>query len=155
ADLLVRIDVRISDAVSGDARAGRQSDRADEPSHRPPADVLWRRAWLTVGHLRSGLQCARFGIYLPVLEFRGARAGAETWPQRERRRGTLRDGPRDDGRTGCFSAQLRSAGGGRRERPLRLLRGVGLYKFASARGQRLCGRSLLHGTPPGLDRGRY
>src|SRR5439155_25605165 len=51
-DLLVRIDVRISDAVSGDARAGRQSDRADEPSYRPPADFLWRRAWLTVGHLR-------------------------------------------------------------------------------------------------------
>ncbi len=59
-------------------------------------------AWFTVGNLGIRLQCPRSGIHLPVLEFRRAGAGAETGPQRERRRGTLCNGSRSDGRTGGF-----------------------------------------------------
>ena len=94
-------------------------------------------AWLTVGHFGIRLQCPRSGIHLPVLEFRRAGPGAETGPQRERRRGTLCNSARDNGRTGGFGPQLRPAGSGRRERSLRLLRGVGLHAFTSARGQEI------------------
>ena len=37
-DLMVRVDVRISDALAGDARAGGKPARADEPPNRAPAD---------------------------------------------------------------------------------------------------------------------
>ena len=56
ADLLVGIDVRVSDAVARHARAGRQLDRADQSADRAPPDRVWSRAWGPLGRVRVRLQ---------------------------------------------------------------------------------------------------
>ena len=53
ADLVVGIDVRIPDAVAGDARAGREPARADEPLHRASADQVRGRASVCPGAFRN------------------------------------------------------------------------------------------------------
>ena len=69
AGLLVRVDVRVPHAGAGDALVVGQSVRPDVPSHRPPSEKIWSRAWRAVGGLGIGLQRARSGAHLPVLEF--------------------------------------------------------------------------------------
>ena len=53
ADLLVGIDVRISDAVAGHARAGGKPARADEPADRAAADRLRGRRSACPGAFRN------------------------------------------------------------------------------------------------------
>ena len=55
ADFLVRLDVRVSDAVARHARAGRKPARADKPSDRAPPDCLCHDARPAVGHFGIGL----------------------------------------------------------------------------------------------------
>ena len=53
ADLMVRVDVRISDAVAGHARAGRKPARADQPPGRAAADEIRRQCATCPGASRS------------------------------------------------------------------------------------------------------
>ena len=110
ADLLVGLDVRVPDAVAGHARAARQPARADQPPDRAPADRLRRRPRRAVGHLRIGLQRARPGAHLPVLQLRRAGPRPQARPERERRHRALRHGARRHGRSGGGGGQLRAAG---------------------------------------------
>ena len=95
ADLLVGIDVRISDALAGHARAGGQPARADQPADRAAPDRLRRDARRALGHFGIRLQHPRSGVHLPVLELRRSRPRAEARPGREHRHRTLCDGARD------------------------------------------------------------
>ena len=97
ADLVVGIDVRVPDAVAGDARAGGQPAGADQPPGRPPADRVRRRARRALGRLGIGVQRARSGAHLSVLELRRSRPGPQARAQRGRRRRALRDGAGGDG----------------------------------------------------------
>ncbi len=133
ADLVVRLDVRIPDAVAGHARAGRQPARTDQPSRGATADGLWARARHTVGHFGVGIQRPRYRIHLPVLEFRRAGLGLKRGLAENRviapyatglaamidpaRRAAELCGPRDKGRVG----------------PLRFLRGARFHACAPAR----------------------
>ena len=89
------------------------------------------RARRAVGGLGIGLQRARSGADLPVLEFWRAGSGAQTRAERRRRRRALRDGAGGDDRPGGGGAELRTSRRGRRERPLWLLRGARLHRHAA------------------------
>ena len=65
-DLLVRIDVRISDALAGHARARRQPAGTDQPAGRAAAGEIWRRTRRALGHVGIGIQCARHRADLPI-----------------------------------------------------------------------------------------
>ena len=154
ADLVVGIDVRVPDAVAGDARAGGEPARADQPPGRATAPEVRRRARRALGRLRVGLQRARSRAHLPVLQLRRARPRLEARARRRRGHRALRDGARGDGGSGSRRAELRASRRRRRPRPLRLVRGARLHAVATARGRAGRDRARLHGAPPGHDRGR-
>ena len=76
--------------------------------------TLRRGARRPLGHLGVGLQRARPGSHLPVLELRGAGPRAQARPRRRPGRRALRHGSRRDGRPGGRRAQPRGARGGGR-----------------------------------------
>ena len=80
ADFLVGLDVRIPDAVAGDARAGRQPAGANQPADRAAADRLWQIAGPALGRFGIRLQHPRPGVHLPILQFRRSRARPEARP---------------------------------------------------------------------------
>ena len=132
ARLLVRLDVRVPDAVARHARARRQPARADQsPRGRSSAGVRQetRRA---LGNLGVGLQRARPRAHLPVLEFRRAWTRPETRAQREHRRRSVRDRAGRDGQAARGRPQLREAGANRCAGPVWLLRGAGLHRASPA-----------------------
>ena len=142
ADLLVGVDVRISDAIARHAGAGGQPRRRDEPADRAASDRLRGQARGALGRFGIRLQRPRPGVHLPVFELRRARPWAEARARRERRRCPLRDRAREHGRSAGCSAQLRPPRRGRCERPLWLLRGPGLHAESAcrkARPSRSCG----------------
>ena len=96
AGILVRLDVRVPDAVAGHARARRQPARADQPSRGPSQQAYGERARRALGDLGVGLQRARPRAHVPVLEFRRARTGSQTraWPRTPSSRPTRRRWPR-------------------------------------------------------------
>ncbi len=155
AGLVVGIDVRVSHAVAGHARAARQPDREDQRSDRAAPDRLRGRPRRAVGHLRIGLQCARQGVDLPILQLRRAGAGLQARPERERRHRALRDGARRHGRSGGGDCQFHPLGGDRRAWPLRLLRGARLHPVAPAGRQGPGRRARLHGPSSGHDDRRH
>ena len=154
ADLMVGIDVRVPDAVAGDARAGGEPAGADEPPRRPPADEVRRRAWRAVGRLGIGVQCARSGAHLSVLELRRPRPGAQARTQRRRRRRSLRDGAGGDGGSAGRGAEFLPSCCSRRPWPIWLVRGSGLHAGAPSRRRAGGDRPRLHGAPPRDDPGR-
>ena len=120
ADFVVGIDVRVSDAVAGHARAGGQPARADQPSGRAPADRLRRQTRSAVGHFGIRLQRPRPGVHLPIFEFRRSRPRLEARPRREPGHRPLCHRAGGDGRPARRGGQSRASGGGRRRWPLRL-----------------------------------
>ena len=151
ADLLVGIDVRVPDAVAGDARAGRQPARADQPADRAPADRVRADARRSVGHLGVRLQRPRPGVHLPVFELRRSRPRPEARP----RRNTV-IAPYATALAAMVDPQAAARNFARldrhrRARPLRLLRGAGLHAEPRARGQDGRDRARLHGASPGHD----
>ena len=122
ADLVVRIDVRVPDAVAGDARAGGEPARADEPLHRSPADEVRGQASGALGRFGIGVQRARHRAHLSVLELRRPRPGAEARSQRRRRRRSLRHGAGGDGGSAGRGAELRASGRSRWPGSVRLVR---------------------------------
>ena len=155
ADLLVGIDVRVPDAVAGDARAGGQPARADQPPGRAAADGLRRRRSACPGAISESAYNARdLELTYQYSNFGVPGPRAEARPRRERRRRALRDGARGHGRSAGGGAQLRPPRRHRRARPLRLLRGARLHAHAPARGKGRRRRPRLHGAPPGHDGGR-
>ena len=108
ADLLVGIDVRISDALARHARAGRKPARADEPTDRAPPDRLRREARPALGHFRIRLQRARSGTDLSIFQFRRSRPRAETRPWRKQGDRALRNRSGCDGRSASGGAPISS-----------------------------------------------
>ena len=112
AGLVVGLDVRVPHAVAGHARAVRQPAREDQPSSIVQRQIDYAaRPRPALGHLRIGLQRARPGIHLPVLELRRARPRLQARPERERRHRALCHGARRHGRSRGGRGQLRRAGG--------------------------------------------
>ena len=68
ADLMVRLDVRVPDAIAGNARAGRKSARADELPDCATAGEVRRPAGCAVGRFRIRIQCARHGTHLSIFQ---------------------------------------------------------------------------------------
>ena len=154
ARVLVGVDVRVPDAASGHAGAGRQPAGADRAARRGTADHVWRRARRAVGRVGVGLQRAGSRDDLPVLELRrpGPRAAARA--QRGRGHRALCDGTGGDDRSVGRRPQFPAPGGGRGQRRLRLLRGARLHRVPAARRRRARAGARLHGAPPGhADRG--
>src|SRR5208337_2078398 len=135
ADFVVGLDVRVPDAVAGDARAGGQPARADQSAGGAPPDKVRRRAWNTVGRLGVRVQRARPRVHLSILELRRAGTRAQAWAERECCNRTLRDGAGRNGRSAGSGAELLAAAGRRRTWPLRLVRGAGLHAVARSRGR--------------------
>ena len=78
ADLVVRIDVRIPDALAGHAGAGRQPAGSDQsPDRAPPGSNYGAELGVPWGISESALQRARPGADLSVLQFRRARPRAQ------------------------------------------------------------------------------
>ena len=151
ADLLVGLDVRIPDALAGDARPDGQPARADESSDRAPADRLRRIARAALGRLGIRLQRARSRIHLSIFQLRRAGPRAQARLERERGHRALCDRTCRDGRSGSGDAKLRAARGDGRARALRLLRSDRLHGQPCARGNARRDRARLHGAPPGND----
>ena len=108
ADLVVRLDVRVPDAVARDARPGRQPARADLAAGRRPPDPLRRRAAACRGASPSpgttpatSMQTYQYsGFGVPGLAL-------EAWARRGPGRRTVRHSSRGDDRSGGRRAQLR------------------------------------------------
>jgi cyclic beta-1,2-glucan synthetase len=108
-DLLVGIDVRVSDADAGDARAARKPAGTDQPSGGGAAAGLWPVARRALGRIGIGLQRPRPRAHLPVFELRRARPRHEARAGEERGDRTLCDRPRRDDRPPRRGAQFRQA----------------------------------------------
>ena len=106
--------------------------RADQPADRAAADRLRGDARRALGRFGIRLQRPRPGIHLPIFELRRARPRPQARPGREHRHRALRHRARRHGRSAGRGAQLRAPGGGRRARPLWLLRGAGLHADPAA-----------------------
>ncbi len=84
-NLLVRLDVRIPDAGAGDAFSREQHAEPDLRAGRGAPDRIRRRARRSLGHIRIGVQRARFGFHISVLGVRSAgprtrnAVSAKTW----------------------------------------------------------------------------
>ena len=134
ADLVVGIDVRISDAVAGHAGAGRKPARADQSADRAPADRLRRQTlgvpWgvsesaYNARDLEFTYQYSNFGV--PGLGLKRGLADNVVVAPYATALATMVD-PQAAVRQ--FGAARRS----RRARPLRLLRGAGLHAGPGAR----------------------
>ena len=125
--LVVRVDVRVPHAGARHARPAPEPARPDVPARRRPPDELRGGARGAVGHLRVGLQRARPGPDLPVLELRRAGPRPEARPERGRRRRALRDRARGDDRPRGGGAELRPPERRRGKRAVRLPRGARLH----------------------------
>ena len=153
ADLVVGVDVRISDAVAGHAHADRQRARADEPHDRPTADRVREEPRHALGRLGVGLQHPRPGIDLPVFQFRRAGPGSEARARRQRRGRALCDGAGSHSGSDRGGAKLRAAG--RRWRPRRDTASSRRWttpRRTGAAGPDRRGGPRLHGPPSGHDR---
>jgi cyclic beta-1,2-glucan synthetase len=91
--ILVRIDVRISDAAARDAGASWRHSEPDEQSDRQGTDQPWPPSRHAMGHLRGCLQRPRPQHELPIYQLRRAYPGPEAWSWSERRYRTLRIDP--------------------------------------------------------------
>ena len=80
ADVLVGLDVRVSDAAAGDEGAAGRHPQPDQQSDHQAADPVWPLEGHSVGHFGSGLQRPRPRTDLPVHQFRRARPRAEARP---------------------------------------------------------------------------
>ncbi len=150
-DLMVGLDVRIPHAFAGNASAGAEPDRTDEPAYRAAPDRLRRSGQDPMGRFGVGLQRSRPGLHLPVFQLRNSRAGPEAWAGCQRGDRTLRDGSGQYGRSASRGPQLRAVGCRWRRGPVWLLRGPGLHAGPSARGRACRGRARVHGSPSGHD----
>ncbi len=155
ADLLVGIDVRISDAVAGDARApGSLLAETNRLVVRRPAR-LWRRARRAVGHLRIGVQRARHRADLSIFELRRARSRLQARAFGEHRHRALCHRAGRDGRSGTRGAQTwtaspTKAGGA----PMAGTR-RSTTRHSACRGRQGRDRALLHGASPGDEPDRH
>ncbi len=151
AAVLVRLHVRVPDARARHAVPRGQPARRDLSPRGPPSDELRRGARRPLGHLRVGLQRARPGSHLPVLELRRPRSRPRAGSRGRPGRCALRDRPRRDGRSGGRRPEPLGPRRGGRPRAVRLLRGPRLHAIADPRGEPDGDRPGLHGAPSGHD----
>ena len=151
AGVVVGVDVRVPHARAGDAGPRGQPARADVPARGQASDRLRCVPRRAVGDLRVGVQRARPGPDLPVLELRRARARPRARAGRGPRDRAVRDRARRHGRRARGGAELRRARAPGRAGRARLLRGAGLHALAAARGRARRGGARLHGPSPGHD----
>ena len=146
ADLLVGIDVRIPDAVAGDARAvGSLLEQTNRLIVQRQIE-LRRRARRSLGHLGIRLQRARSGTHLPVFELRRAGPWAQAGLSDERRHrayATALAAMVDPQRA---TRNFASLDGDRWARSVRLLRGARLHAAAVCPKGETCRRARLHGA---------
>ena len=156
ADVVVGLDVRVSDAAAGDEGAARRHPQPDQPPDHQAADPVRPLQAYSVGHLGSRLQRPRPRTDLPVHQFRRARPRAEARPGAQHRDCALCDGACRAVHAGRGGRQSRPAEAARRARPLRLLRRRRLHAAARAGRQQPGGGAELHGASPGhVDRRRW
>ena len=141
SDLLVRLNVRISDAAARHARACRKFAGSDRSARGASSNRVRREARFAVGRFRIRLQRARSRIDLSIFQLRRARPRAETGLERKSRHRALCDRAGDDGRSRRRGRESEATGGDGREGALRLLRSGGFHApraFRKARTSRWC-----------------
>ena len=111
ADVVVRLDVRISDAAAGHEGAAWRHPQPDQQSGHQAADAVRPLQAHSVGHLGSGLQRPRPRDDLPVHEFRRARPRPEARAGAQHRHRALCHGA-------CRAVQA-ARGGGQSRTPAR------------------------------------
>ena len=153
ADVVVRLDVRVSDAAAGHEGAAWRHSQPDQPPDHQAADAVRPLQAHSMGHLGSGLQRARPRDDLPVHEFRRARPRPQARAGAQHRHCTLCDGTRRPVHATRGGGQSGTPAFDRRNRTLRLLRRRRLHAGTRARRQRPCRRLQLHGAPSGHVRG--
>ena len=155
SDLLVRLDVRISDAAARHARACRKFARSDRSARGASSNRLRREARVAMGRFRIRVQRARSRIDLSIFQLRRARPRAEAGLGSKSRHRALCDRTGHDGRSRRRGRESEAAGGDGREGRLRLLRSGGLHACARSgrRGLRVGAR--LYGASPRHDDRRH